>query len=122
MSEFTQRDLFSPSAAQALAARDEAVTQVAAHAEEHAPGFAERARRFVLDYLAMHQRADAETITDACVAAGIVPHDLRAFGPVYLALARDGLIVKVGHSPRRRGHGTAGGNVWTLSPHKEPLS
>ena len=46
-----------------------------------------------------------EDITDACKAAGIVPHEDRAFGPVYLALARQGAIVRVGYMARRRGHG-----------------
>jgi hypothetical protein len=46
--------------------------------------------------------------------AGIVPHDCRSFGPVYMKLARKGLIEKCGTIPRRHGHGTAGGNVWRL--------
>ena len=51
------------------------------------------------------ERNAGENITDACKAAGIVPHEDRAFGPVYLALARQGAIVRVGYMARRRGHG-----------------
>lgn len=116
MNDPRQPDLFAPSTLAALAARDAAIEQVADNAEEAAPGFAAAARDFVLDYLSEAGPCDAETITDACLEVGIVPHDLRAFGPVYLALAREGLIVKAGVSTRRRrGHGTSGGNVWRLA-------
>lgn len=122
MSDLTQRDLFAPSFGEALAARDEAVTRVAANAEEASPGFAEAARAFVLARLARGP-ATAEDLTDAAIAAGIIPHDLRAFGPVILSLSRARLIVKAGHCARRRGHNTAGGNLWKLSeqpPEREP--
>lgn len=115
MSDFRQQDLFSPSTLAAVAARDEALGRVAANAEDASPGFAQRARDFVLCYLTLHDAASGEDITDAALAAGVTPHDLRAFGPVYLALAREGRIVKVGTRPRRRGHNTSGGNVWKLS-------
>ena len=49
-----------------------------------------------------------------CKAAGIVPHLDQAFGPVYAALARQGLIVRTGYAPRRRGHGSPG-PVWRLA-------
>lgn len=94
------------------AARDAALAQVSENAEEHAPGFAERAQAFVLDYLRQNGPASGEAVTDACKAAGIVPHDDRAFGSVYMALSRRGLIRKVGHAMRRKGHGCAGGNIW----------
>lgn len=93
-------------------ARDRAMGLVAANAESRAPGFAALARAFALAYLRERGDSSGEAITDACKAAGVVPHDDRAFGPVYAGLARDGLIERVGHVARRKGHGTAGGNVW----------
>lgn len=94
--------------------RDAAMEQVADHAEDEEPGFADEARAFVIAFLARYGPAPAEHITDACKRAGIVPHDDRAFGPVYMTLARREQIVKVGSVRRERGHGTAGGNVWAL--------
>ena len=67
--------------------------------------FKERAMAFALDWMADKGVVSGEDITDACKAAGIVPHEDRAFGPVYLSLARQGSIVRVGYISRRRGHG-----------------
>jgi hypothetical protein len=94
-----------------LAARDDAMDQVEQAAGED---FAERAADFVVDYLTEHGASPGEAVTDACKAAGIVPHDDRAFGPVYMRLSRAGRIVKVGTCPRTKGHYTAGGNVWAM--------
>jgi hypothetical protein len=103
-----------------VAAREDAMAAVAGKAEEESPGFAQRARDFALNYLASHGPSTAEGITDAAVAAGVRPHDLRAFGPVYAGLARSGMIQKTGdQAPRRRGHATAGGNVWELAGGRE---
>ena len=96
----------------AISARDEAMETIEKNAGEL---FRERAKAFVLNYLREHGEKPGEDITDACVKAGIVPHDDRAFGPVYMALARKGLIEKCGLVVRRRGHGTTGGNVWRLT-------
>jgi hypothetical protein len=95
-------------------ARDDALEQVAANAEDECPGFAEAARAFVLAYLAEHGPASGEVVTNAAKAAGLVPHDDRAFGPVLLALSRAGRIRRVGTTLRTKGHGTAGGNVWEV--------
>jgi hypothetical protein len=76
--------------------------------------FFEQAKVFVIEYLRVHGEASGEDITDACLTAGIRPHDERAFGPVYMSLARRGLIGKVGTTPRRKGHGCSGGNIWRL--------
>jgi hypothetical protein len=103
-----------PTVAQTNAERDRAVQRVAQHAEEHAPGFQERAETFVLAYLDHHGPTAGEVLTLACKAAGIVPHDDRAFGPVYLALSRRKQIEACGFVRRERGHGTAGGNIWKL--------
>lgn len=98
--------------------RDAALAQVEKNAGR---AFAERARAFVVDYLDRHAAASGEVITEACKRAGIRPHDDRAFGPVYMALSRAGLIEKCGSAIRKRGHGCAGGNVWRRkAPVPEP--
>lgn len=55
-----------------------------------------------------------EALVSACKAAGIVPHDDRAFGAVFGSLKRRGLIVEHAYCRRAKGHGTAGGIVWGL--------
>lgn len=96
---------------EAIAGRDEGMTRVSRKAG-HA--FAEQAERFVVIYLRQHNEAPGERITNACKEAGIRPHDDRAFGPVYMRLIRQGLIVKCGTCKRLKGHCTAGGNIWRL--------
>jgi hypothetical protein len=103
-----------PSLFDALAARDEAMARVAGNAEESCPDFAAQSRAFVLGYLASHGPAPGEAVTNACKAAGVRPHDDRAFGPVLYALARAGLIRKAGACVRAKGHGCSGGNIWEL--------
>ena len=95
-------------------ARDEAMASVAEHAERDRAHFQIEAEGFVRRFLAEHGPTPGERLTIACRRAGIVPHDDRAFGPVYYGLARRGEILKVGQVRRERGHGTAGGNVWAL--------
>lgn len=92
--------------------RDDAMARVADKAEDVRPNFRDEATAFVLNYLTRHGRTTGEELTLACKAAGIIPHDDRAFGPVYMTLSRRGLIEKVGTVARTRGHGTSGGNVW----------
>jgi len=104
-----------PDRATVRALRDDAMTRVESKAERVHPAFADEARAFVLRYLREHGPTDAERLSIACKRAGIVPHDDRAFGPVYFNLARKGLIAKVGSARRTRGHGTAGGNVWAVA-------
>ncbi len=96
-----------------LRERDDAMAQVEQHAEDRHPGFQDEAMAFVVAYL-RGGPASGEAITNACKLAGIVPHDDRAFGPVYMALAKQDRIEKVGTVARQRGHGTAGGNLWAL--------
>lgn len=112
----TQLALFSsnpaPTVPSYLEDRDAAMRRVIEYAGKR---FRDQARAFVLDYLGRHGESAGEEITDACKAAGIVPHDDRAFGPVYHGLAKAGLIVKAGVCERRKGHGTSGGNVWRLA-------
>ena len=118
----TQAELFDPEThahiarmvafAQSQTARDEAMAQVERNAGEE---FRSKAKSFVLTYLAEHGESSGEDVTDACIAAGIEPHDTRAFGPVCFALSRAGQIEKAGFCQRRKGHATAGGIVWRLS-------
>lgn len=53
-----------------------------------------------------------EELVDGCQRRGLVPHDGRAFGPVFKELSRRGLIETVGFAMRRKGRGTAGARVW----------
>jgi len=94
--------------------RDRAMAQVATNAEGWRFGFSDEASRIILMLLESGPQS-GEYLTLACKAAGVTPHDDRAFGPVYMRLARKGLIEKVGIVQRRRGHGTSGGNVWQLA-------
>lgn len=74
---------------------------------------ADAARAAVLELLRTAGRPmSGEELVDACQARGLVPHDARAFGPVFGTLARRGLIEAVGFAPRRKGHGTAGARMW----------
>ena len=84
--------------------------------EKHAGElFRDAAKAFVLTYLKLHGATAGEVLTEACCQAGIVPHDTRAFGPIYMTLARQGVIEKCGSVARRLGHGTAGGNIWRVT-------
>lgn len=104
----------APSPAQADAKRDEALAKVQTRAEADEPGFVEKARAFIVAYLHKHGPTSSEDITDAAIAAGIVPDEMRAFGPVYRGLSRDRVIVRTGTCQRRRGHNASGGNVWGI--------
>jgi hypothetical protein len=76
---------------------------------------ADRARAAVLELLADGVARSGEEIVDHCERLGLVPHDARAFGPVFAALARRGQIESVGFAARRKGHGTAGARVWQIT-------
>ena len=103
-----------PPPAEVNAQRDDAMARVAQNAEDHRERFRDDARAHVLSFLAVQGPTSAELLTVACKQAGIVPHDDRAFGPVYNGLFRRGFITKVGSCRRERGHGTSGGTVWGL--------
>lgn len=94
--------------------RDRAMQRVGQKAEDVRPNFTELACVFIRGYLEINGPTSGEQLTLACKNAGIKPHDDRAFGPVYMRLARAGQIVKCGQVRRERGHGTAGGNIWAL--------
>lgn len=120
-SDETQADLFAdlrgPSQRRQTVdeARDAALDAVEAAAERARRMFAADAGAFVVRYLQIHGPTAGEVLTCRCREGGIVPHDDRAFGPVYMRLARLKVIEKVGSVRRERGHGTAGGNVWALA-------
>lgn len=96
----------------AIAERNVAIETVSKNAGQR---FREAAHTFIVNYLRDHGPTPGETLTDACLQSGIIPHDDRAFGAVYLVLSRSGIIRKVGLCPRRKGHATSGGNVWDLT-------
>lgn len=97
-------------------AREAGMSQVERKAEDWFPGFKQEARRLVLAYLRANGPTAGEKLTLECKRAGIIPHGDRAFGPVYNSLKRDGFIVVAGHCRRERGHGSAGGLIWTINP------
>lgn len=74
---------------------------------------ADAAREEILSALRMSGRPmSGEELVDHCQRAGLVPHDSRAFGPVFGTLSRGGKIKSVGFAPRRKGHGTSGARMW----------
>ena len=93
---------------------DAGAAQATARAEREAPGFSERARELILQRLAQGP-ASGEDCTDYCREQGLSFADGRALGSIYASVRRTGLIVVAGYCPRRRGPGTAGGIVWTLT-------
>ena len=100
---------------EALEARDKGMDQVEENAEKLTPDFAPLAYAFIVKYLSNGHDVSAEDINTACCNSGIIPHDDRAFGPVYLKLMRDGRIVKTGTGPRRKGHGAPGATIWRIN-------
>lgn len=72
------------------------------------------AKNYVLTVLKQVGPASGEFLTDACKAAGFVPHDDRAFGQVYYGLKKIGAIEVVGQGTRTKGRGTSGLNIWAL--------
>lgn len=84
---------------------------------ERTTGFdASAARDAILTILVKAGRPmSGEELVDACQALGLVPHDARAFGPVFAVLKRRRLIEAVGFAARQKGHGTAGARLWAVS-------
>ncbi len=115
MSSQRQYNLFNqPPMEVAVKQRDAVLLTVQAKA---GTDFSRRATAFILHYLSQQKehRAPGEDITDACKAEGIKPPtDDRAFGPVYMAFAKQGRIVKDGNVKRRKGHACHGGLIWKL--------
>jgi hypothetical protein len=82
-------------------------------AERVTPFDVEGARMFVLGWLVRFGKQTGEQLVDAAKAHGHRPHDDRAFGSVFGVLVRRNLIRCVGYCARAKGHGTAGGRIWT---------
>jgi hypothetical protein len=76
--------------------------------------FSKRAYGFIVEFLSKTDEASGEVITDAARKAGIRPKDDRAFGPIYMSLAKKNIIEKCGTCLREKGHNTSGGTVWRL--------
>jgi hypothetical protein len=70
------------------------------------------AKNYILGYLIKFGRQSGEQLVNAAREAGFIPHDDRAFGPVFSGLSRKGLIRCVGYGCREKGNGTAGARVW----------
>jgi len=98
--------------AKPAAAGHAAAEACAAKAERTTSFDADRARAAVLEVLADGQARSGEQLVDHCQRLGIVPHDARAFGAVFLKLKRMGLIEEAGFVARTKGHGTSGGRLW----------
>jgi hypothetical protein len=90
-----------------------AIAQIQASVETKVPSFLLKARVYVLQYLQQHGPATSEELTLACKKAGIIPHDDRAFGPVYMDLERRCRIVRLATVKRPlRSHNSDGGHLW----------
>ena len=73
----------------------------------------EAAASFVLAYLREHGDSHGEAIVRAAMERHPA-HKAKAYGAVLGALARQGLIRRVGYAPRANGHGSPG-IVWGLA-------
>jgi hypothetical protein len=103
-----------PSLREAFRQRDVGMGQVLDKAERTAAFDAEAAAGALVAYLQQHGPTPGEELVLVCRAAGHVPHDDRAFGPVFLRLLRRGRIQAVGTVKRRRGRGADGAHVYAL--------
>jgi len=108
-------DLFSqPPMEVAIRQRDTAMLVVQVNAGEE---FSRKAREHIVAYLKANGSASGEDLTDSCKAADIVPHNDKAFGPVYMSLSRAGVIEKdmsTPPGPRRKGHCSGVAWRWKL--------
>jgi hypothetical protein len=97
-----------------MEAKAEGRRAMEAVAENSGPDFQHKAYEFCANFFRERGQASSEDATDACVASGIVPHDTKAFGPVYQRLIRDKVIRFNGYCARRKGHGTRGGSLYVV--------
>lgn len=106
----------APPLAQARNAGEAATALAEGKARQEVLGFSEKAAAYILASLRANGPTSGEALTESCRAAGIAPADSRAFGGVYQRLARRGEIVCLrADLPRARGHGTAGGRLWSAA-------
>lgn len=83
-------------------------------AENSGPDFQDKAYEFCAKFFREKGRASSEDATEALIAAGIVPHDKRAMGPVIVRLLANNVIRFFGECPRKFGHGTRGGSLYVV--------
>ncbi|HEY9028798.1 MAG TPA: hypothetical protein VIP05_31200 [Burkholderiaceae bacterium] len=69
---------------------------------------------WVIAHLDRHGPTSGEDLVDGMKLAKIQGHDDRCFGPVFQKLLREKRIERYGWTERRKGHGTAGGNIWRI--------
>jgi hypothetical protein len=98
----------------ALAAGEVAMTACVDKAQRKDPEFSRKAEEAILAHLRAVGHCSGEVLTDVARAHGAVPHDDRAFGAVFMSLARRSRIRTVGFCARTKGHGTSGGRIWGL--------
>jgi hypothetical protein len=86
------------------------------HAEATTPAFdTARAGAAIMERLrASGFPLSGEDLVDHCIAQGIIPHNPKAFGAVFLSLQRAGSIESTGITRRRKGHGAHGVTVWGI--------
>lgn len=74
---------------------------------------AEGAGKFIAGWLCRHGPTSGEELVARATEHGYRAHDLRAMGPVFARLLRQGRIVVLRSDlPRARGHGTSGGKLY----------
>jgi hypothetical protein len=84
----------------ACKARDEGMRRVA----EADPAFQQEAYHYLRFYARRHAEFIAEEGTEAASAMGLVPHDGKAWGPVFSRASREGLIRQIGYGRSLRRH------------------
>jgi cytochrome c556 len=99
----------------ARAAGESAANACTSKAHRSDPEFTAKAKVAILAHLRAVGRASGEELVNVAIAHGARPHDARAFGSVFQSLSRDGSIRTVGFCLREKGHGTAGGRIWSIT-------
>jgi len=97
-----------------MTAKAEGRRAMAAVAKASGPDFQHRAYEFAVKFFREHGKASAEDCTEAMLAAGIRPHDLRSMGHVYKRLVKNNIVTVAGNCARRMGHGAAGGRLYEV--------
>ena len=97
-----------------MTAKAEGRRAMEAVADASGPDFQHRAYEFAVKFFREHGKASAEDCTEAMLAAGIRPHDLRSMGHVYKRLVKNNVVKFAGNCARRMGHGAAGGRLYEV--------
>ena len=99
----------------ARAIGESAANACTAKAQRSDPEFTTKAKAAILAHLRVVGKASGEDLVNVAIAHGARPHDARAFGSVFQSLSRSGEIRTVGFCLREKGHGTAGGRIWSIT-------